>query len=225
MDAWFIKDTTLLQRLKEEDLQRVRRICPPHTYQRGSAIFRTGDPATHMHIIVAGQVKLVRVTASGKERIVALCSSDDFIGEAFLPAENAYHVDAIALSEVHTCPVSREQFMRLQTEVPQFALTFTEILVARLLYCREQFINAHEPVRSRIIQALIEQTQRFGKQLEGNWYGIKTDLTHDDFGALIGATRVTVSQTLAELRERGLVEGTRGEYRLNLPALESLVER
>ena len=224
MDPWFIKDTKLLQKLKPADLERVRRICPLNTYPRGRAIFRTNEPATHMHIIVDGQVKLARATVKGSERIFALCGRDDFIGEAFLPAESAYRADAIALSEVHTCPVSREQFLQLQTEVPQFALTFTEILVARLLYCREQFINAHEPIRNRIVRLLIEQTQRSGHALKDGWFELKAKLSHEDIASMIGATRVSVTVTVADLRERGLVDGTRGEYRLNLPALQSFIE-
>jgi hypothetical protein len=41
---------------------------------------------------------------------------------------------------------------------------------------------------------------------------------------MIGSTRVSVSQAIIDLREHGLLKGTRGEYWIHLPALESLVE-
>ncbi len=74
------------------------------------------------------------------------------------------------------------------------------------------------------MKTLVEQARRFGKAAEEGWFELQTELRHEDIASLVGATRVSVSMTISELRERGLLEGTRGSYRLNVTALESLVE-
>jgi len=222
---WYVKNTAFSERISADDKSTFRRICPDKTFAKGSAVFRAGDAATSLHVIAKGQVKLVTSTASGNERILAICGPDDFIGEAFLQQESHYRVDAVALTDVMTCPMSREQFMRLALNAPTFVLSFAEILAGNLFQCREQLSNAYDPVRVRMVKVLLEQTQRFGRPLgEAGWFELVTELKHEDIAALISATRVSVSMALAELRDEGFVVGTRGHYRLNVPALTSSVE-
>lgn len=225
VEPWFVKDTNFAFRISPEDREVFRRICPDKTFRKGQAIFFAGDPATDLHVIAEGQVKLVTPTASGNERILAICGPFDFIGEAFLHDSDQYRVDAIALTEVVTCPMSRTQFLQVAAEAPTFALSFSEILADHLFDCREQLGAAYDPVKVRLVKILLNQTRRFGRRLDDEgWHELTTELKHEEIASLISATRVSVSMAFAELRDEGLVEGTRGQYRLHVPALESLAE-
>jgi CRP-like cAMP-binding protein len=223
MRPWFIKDTGFSQKIAAEDKAVFMKICPDRRFPKGSTIFRSGDPATHLHVIADGQIKLVVPTASGNERILAICSPDDFIGEAFLREAERYRVDAVALTDAVTCPMSREQFMQLGLKAPNFIVGFAEILASHLFHCREQLLSAYDPIKLRVVKVLLEQAQRFGNS-DGDWHELKTELKHDEIAALISSTRVSVTMALTELREEGLVEGSRGHYRLFVPALMSLLE-
>jgi CRP/FNR family cyclic AMP-dependent transcriptional regulator len=134
---WFIRDTAFSTRISEEDKAAFMQICPVKQYQEGDAVFSSGDPATDLHVIAAGQIKLVVPSDSGQERILAVCGKDDFIGEAFLSTIEHYRVDAIALTEAMTCPISRTQFLQLSLNAPHFVLSFVEILASRLANCRQ----------------------------------------------------------------------------------------
>lgn len=223
-EPWFLKDTGFTRRMSEKDKEKFLEICPKRPYRKGTALFRMGDPAEDLHIILKGQVKLSRVTARGNERILAICGPDDFAGEAFLSGVNHYRADAVALSEVKACCVNHEQFRRLMVSVPNFIVTLVEILSLYLCHCREQLTITDDPIGIRIAKALIEQARRFGRQEEKGWYKWETELGHDDLAALVSASRVSVTTAISELRERGFLRGTRGVYRLNIPALESLLE-
>jgi hypothetical protein len=115
IQPWFLNSTDFYERVSKEDLEVFRRICPRQHYQKGSYIFRSGDPASELHLIEEGRVKLVSLTPTGGARILAFCGHGDFIGEAFLKEKNRYRADAVALSEVATCPMSRTQFLQLLT--------------------------------------------------------------------------------------------------------------
>lgn len=220
---WFIRDTAFSKRLSPEDLAIFLQVCPDKRYRKGDVIFYAGDPATDMHIVAAGQVKLVSQAMSGSERILAICGPDDFIGEAFLTEEERYRVDAIALTETMTCPVSRKQFLQVSRQAPGFALSFAEILASHLFYCRQQLSDAFDPVKVRLIKALLDMAGRFGKPHDGSdWLDLQIDLKHEDLASLVSATRVSVTMAFTELREEGLVKGSRGRYLLNIPALASL---
>lgn len=199
------------------------RVCPEKHYARGELIFRIGDPATSLHVIAEGQVKLSAVSSDGRERIVAICGPDDFIGETFLQQVQTYRVDAVALTPAVTCPMSRDQFLELALRAPTFALSFAEILATQLFSCRDQLAYAHDPVLQRLVRVLLEQTERFGVPLTDGWYSLETELSHEQLAAMISATRVSVSSAFAELRSSGLVEGSRGRYRMFFSGLQTLV--
>lgn len=220
---WFIHDTGFSTRIDDRDMQLFMRICPEKTYGRGDAIFRSGDAATSLHVIVEGKVKLVTGTPKGQERILAICGPDDFIGEAFLQDASIHPVDAVALAPTVTCPMSRDQFLELSLRAPTFVLSFAEILASHLFHCRNQLSSAYEAVAQRLVRALLEQTERFGRPLQDGWYELRTELRHDELASMIRATRVSVSMAFAELRERGLIEGSRGVYRLYMTGLRELL--
>ncbi len=220
---WFIRDTAFSKRLNPEDLAIFMQVCPEKRYRKGDVIFYAGDPATDLHIVAAGQVKLVSQAMSGSERILAICGPDDFIGEAFLAEQERYRVDSVALTETMTCPVSRKQFLEVSRQAPGFALSFAEILASHLFYCRQQLSDAFDPVKVRLVKSLLDMAGRFGKPHEdGEWFDLQLDLKHEDLASLVSATRVSVTMAFTELRDEGLVKGSRGRYLLNIPALASL---
>jgi CRP/FNR family cyclic AMP-dependent transcriptional regulator len=224
MKPWYVKDTQFAQRISEQDMSIFQRVCPDRRYTRGETIFRAGDLATDLHVLAQGQVKLVTLSANGSERILAILGPSDFFGEAFLGDAAYYSVDAVALSDVMTCPVSRAQFLQMSLQAPQFVLTFTQILASHLFDCREQLSASYAPVKFRVIRVLLEQAERFGTHEASGWTTFKTVLKHEELAAMVSATRVSVSMAIAELRDAGLLEGTRGNYRIHSEALVKRLE-
>ncbi|MCA9838416.1 MAG: Crp/Fnr family transcriptional regulator [Trueperaceae bacterium] len=221
---WFIKDTAFTSRVSEEDMAVFMKVCPDKRYKKGDFIFHAGDDATDLHVLAQGQVKLVTPTASGSERILAILGPNDFFGEAFLAEDETYRVDAIALTDAMTCPVSRNQFKHMALSAPGFVLTFAEIMAGHLFACRDQLSSSYAPVKARVIKTLLEQAKRFGRDEGTGWVKLSTELKHEELASMITATRVSVSMAMAELRGEGLLEGTRGEYRLHVGAMHDQLE-
>lgn len=223
--TWFVRGSGFMERVAPEDRDTFLRVCPERRYQPGESVFRIGDPATDLHIIARGKIKLVRPTVTGHERIVAICGPDDFIGEAFVRDADHYRVDAVALSEVTTCPIDRDQFKQVAARAPGFALTFAEVLASHLHYCRDQMSASYDPVRVRVAKILLEQAERFGQPLtEPGWVRLDTELRHEDLAALASATRVAITMGIGELREQGLLRGSRGHYELDVDSLRAATE-
>ncbi|MEM7737155.1 MAG: Crp/Fnr family transcriptional regulator [Deinococcota bacterium] len=228
MKPWFVTDTGMTNRLTDNDWDVFHTICPSRQFTKGDVIFHAGDPASHLHIVADGQVKLVTVTPTGNERILAVCGHEDLIGEAFLSAETYYRADAVALTDARTCPISREQFLAVVREAPNFALGFAEVLAEQLFGCYEQLGDSYAPVKYRVAKVLLEQVRRFGvgqqaDQTGTGWYHLETALKHEEIASMVTATRVSVSMAMAELKRDGILEGTRGHYRLDVDALQDLI--
>ena len=224
VQPWHVPKSGLTTSVSPQDLSLFMSVCPEVRYPAGSALFRIGDPAEHLHVITKGQVKLVVGNTRGQERILAVSGPDDLIGEAFVFDRDRYRVDAIALEEVATCPMSRAQFAQLAERSPTFALTFAAVLATNLFRCRDQLAQAYDPIRMRVTKVLVEHAQRFGEQERDGWHRLHTRLRHEEIASIVSATRVSVTMALTELREMGLLQGTRGRYRLRLEGLSDIAE-
>jgi CRP/FNR family transcriptional regulator, cyclic AMP receptor protein len=221
---WFAQGTRFSEVMAGDAMSEFMRICPERPFSRGSYLFRQGDPATQMHVIAKGQVKLVTLTPEGNERVIAVLGPDDFLGEAFVIDVEHYLLDAVAITDVVACPMDRDQFTRLALHAPTFTVRFAEILATNLVRCRELLTHSLDPVKRRVAKVLLDQGERFGESVDGSdLVSLRTELRHDDIASLASATRVSASTAIAELRELGIVEGSRGAYRMSLEGLRAYV--
>lgn len=222
--AFIVRNTRFSEVIARQDMDVFMRVCPERPYGRGDAVFRAGDPAHEMHVIAEGRVKVTVSTPEGEERILAICGPDDFIGDAFVAEGATYRAEAVALTEVVTCPVSRVQFLQMSLNAPGFVLGMCEILSGHLFACRAQLASGYDPVLVRVAKVLLDLAERFGVRTSDGWVTLASHLKHEEIASMVSATRVSVTMAVGELRERGLLEGSRGTYRLHAPALTSMVE-
>jgi CRP/FNR family transcriptional regulator, cyclic AMP receptor protein len=223
--AWFARTTRFREIMAGDAMAEFMRVCPERPYAPGDHVFRQGDAATDLHVVAEGQIKLVVPTATGHERVIAVVGPEDMIGEAFVFDEPVYRVDAIALTHARTCPMNHEQFTQLALEAPDFVLRFSVLLATGLVRCRELLSHAFDPVRIRVAKVLLDQARQFGsREEESGIVALRTGLRHEEIASLASATRVSASTAIAELREIGVVEGSRGYYRIDVDGLAAYVE-
>lgn len=219
----YLSQPGFLERLSQHEMERLGEICPPRKFQQGEVLYREGDACDGLTILLEGQVKLSRLGPKG-ERILYVAGPGDFIGTNFLD-QNAYHrTDAVCLSQVTICPVKRAQIQIVARELPNVPLTLYQVLAQRLEQAQDQLELASAPVAVRLSQALLILAERFGRKEDAGWVGFGLELRQEDLAALSGTTRVTVTHTLGQFREQGLLEGTRGVYRVQLEKLRDYLE-
>lgn len=220
--AWAVTETEWTRLLSDRDMQTLGQICPPRPYTRGERVYRRGDPAESLHILLEGHAKLAQPTWLGHERVLTVCGPDDFFGENFLTGADRCLADAICLND-HTvvCPVSREQFLKVATRLPKVALTFAMVLAKKNAELEERLHVMTQPVQARVVTEL---ALRLGEDLGDGVYHLKFDLRHDEIASMANASRVSATQAISAWRAQQLVLGTRGDYRVNVRGLEALVE-
>ena len=129
--VWFAQGTRFSEVMAGDAMAEFMRVCPERPFRRGEYLFRQGDPASHMHVIAQGQVKLVTLTPEGHERVIAVVGPDDFIGEAFVIDTEHYLLDAVAITDVVACPMDRDQFTQLALHSPTFTVRLRYIVTGR----------------------------------------------------------------------------------------------
>jgi CRP-like cAMP-binding protein len=115
--------------------------------------------------------------------------------------------------------MSRSDVERLVVEQPRVALRMMEVLAQRLALAEARLEEmAYRGVAARIAAVLL--------RLERERSGTTVAITHQELGDMIGALRETVTKTLDEFQDHGLVELGRGKITLRDPtALRALLEQ
>ncbi len=225
-NIWVIADTGWSQNIQPNDMREMAVICPPKPYRNGEYIYRVGDPAESLFIVLEGNVKLSIPGSTGRDRVVTICGSDDFFGESFLSGSSKQHAQAICLADqTVVCPISRAQFLEVSRRIPNIALLFATVLAARVQTLETQLELMASPTQARLGRCLLLLTQRFGTELNPGVFKLNIGLKHEDLASLAATTRVSATQAISVWRAQGLIEGTRGEYQIQMKAFEAMIEQ
>ena len=93
----------------------------PQRIPRGEVLFRQGDAATEMHVVVYGRIKLSFVSPAGTEKVVDIIGPGGSYGEAVLFLETPHVVTAQTVADsLLLCLPKELVFERIDND-PQFA--------------------------------------------------------------------------------------------------------
>ncbi len=173
-------------------------------YQRNQIVYTQGEPADSVFYIQSGKVKKTVVSEQGKEAVVALLGTGDFVGEGCLTGEPLRLATVSAMTECVIARISKADITRVIHEEPAFAELFIAHLLARNLRVEEdlvdQLFNSSEKRLARILLILAN----FGK--EGRPETIMAKISQETLAEMIGTTRARVSFFMNKFRRLGLID-------------------
>ena len=201
---------------QENVLPLAASVCdyPRRTLSKGDILYREGDTADTVFRVEAGLLKLSLDLITGKERILNIVGPGDFVG-AITPSHSAQQETVTALSQqvdVRVIPAD-ELAGDLQHEVYAAA----GVQLARLRHTLE---DSELPVPARLARTFVRLGERFGHVGSDRTVHLTLPLTHDNLAAMVGAARETTTAVVGDMRNEGLINGTRGRYHFNMDTLQ-----
>ena len=205
-----LRRSPMFSGLDEESLDSVLSICDVHQWDKGSYLFREGDPMVGFFLVRRGAVSIQRLAADGSEKVIHVFRANESFAEGALTSGN-YPADAVAVEESETLRVAKSGFMRLLKSDNEFALR-TILSLSRQL---RMLVNDIEDQQShgaleRLGEWLLRRCGGSGTGVDGGGGGngsVEIDLGMPKL-ALAGELRMrseTLSRTLAKLRGDGLI--------------------
>ena len=92
----------LFEPLSPDERERLAAGCRMRAFARGAALFREGERADGMHIVLRGVVKVVRFAPDGREMVLHLVRKGNTIGEAAMFQKGTFPASAVAVDDVET---------------------------------------------------------------------------------------------------------------------------
>jgi HEAT repeat protein len=128
----FLRGVPLFAALPPQDLQPIAAIATEHTYEDGDTIAVQGEPGEEMHIIVSGEVAVSMQDAAGDERVVAVRSQGEAVGEMAVITHEPRVATLLARGSVRVLTIARPQFEAILRERPDTAIGVIRVLSRRL---------------------------------------------------------------------------------------------
>jgi CRP-like cAMP-binding protein len=207
------------------------------TVARGSVLYREGEKASAPYLVASGVLRVSVDALGGRSRLVDLVGAGDIVGTAAL--EDEFHAETVTAAEVGARLLIIDLGATLASREGRSQLTSG--LVRQLVRSRELADDLGLPMGARICRILARLAERLGESVDsagdvlddqrfadaevGQWRHLPFSLTHDDVALLAGCARVTATRILGDLKEAGVLDGSRGDYALVPSALQDAADK
>lgn len=215
----------LLAPLPASERAALARRCRWRRFRAGEQIIDHQGDTAEVCFIVAGRVRVVTHSASGREISFDDIEAGGFLGEMSAIDGQPRSASVVALTEGTVAAfLAPKPFLELVAGHPDLAVTVMRRLcrIARITTDRiveMSTLGANNRVHAELLR-LARRARR-----EGPAAVIAPIPTHADIASRVGTTRETVARVLGELSRDGLVERRPGALAvLDLARLEALVE-
>ena len=173
-------------------------------YSKDQMVFSQGDAADAIFYIQKGKIKLTVVSNRGKEAVIAILNSGDFLGEGCLAAQPLRLATASTMSGCSIVRLEKAAMIRVLHDEPTFSEMFVSYLLSRNMRIEEdlvdQLFNSSEKRLARVLLLL----SHFGK--EGKPEPVIAKISQETLAEMIGATRSRVSFFMNKFRKMGFIE-------------------
>ena len=202
---WYLKQVKLFSDLSDVEMDEMNKMTRMEAFKKKQPIYLPGDPGDYVYLLKSGRVKISKIGDDGKELTLAVLEPGEIFGEVEVLEETTRDSVAEVMDDADICLIKREDFERFLKSQPQCSFKLTKLIGFRL----KQIENRIEDIvfrdaPARLAHLLINLSDSFGRDVpEGR--ALKTKVTHQELANLIGTTRETVSLTLGQFRQTGLI--------------------
>ncbi|MEC7759682.1 MAG: Crp/Fnr family transcriptional regulator [Candidatus Neomarinimicrobiota bacterium] len=200
-----LRNVPIFTDLTDSDLTKIASKMVPRVYEKGQMILLEESMGETFFIITQGAVKVTRLSADGREVILAILGESDFFGEMSLLDGEGRSANIVANEGAKVLTLSRNDFLDCLESYPKIAIALLEELATRLRKSDQQIESLSlSDSEHRIGIALIRLAGELGTIKQGH-VTVKNLPYQQDIANMAGTSRETVSRTLKLLEDKKLV--------------------
>ena len=186
---------------------RVVRLAPQQM------LFVAGDPGDGCYQVEEGLLKVVALSPSGGDRILAILGPGELVGELSMIDGLPRSASVTTLRESKLSFVSRSVFNAVTHKQPEIYRHITALLARRLRNVDDALTaTSFLPLKARTARALLGLSDAFGKDVGSGRILIRQKFSQGDLAAMAGVARENCSRILQDWTRRSLVSRLAGYY-------------
>jgi CRP-like cAMP-binding protein len=173
-------------------------------YKKKQAIYVEGNHPTSLFYIQKGKVKIFKKNDDGKELVVDLYNTGDFLGYVALLEGGTYKETAEAMEESEIAVIPREDFEELLNNQQEVAVQFIRMLARNVTVKEQQLLGlAYNSLRKKVAEALVNLYNKYNERKETHF---TIDISRDNLATIAGTATESLIRTLGDFREEKLID-------------------
>jgi CRP/FNR family transcriptional regulator, cyclic AMP receptor protein len=174
------------------------------THRKRDIIFSQGNAADAVFYIRKGKIKVTFLSKQGKEAVVAILGTDEFVGEGCLIGQPKRLATASAMTECVTMRVEKTEILRVLQDEPAFSKMFVSHILTRNARVEEDLVDQLFNSTEKRLARLLLLLANFGK--EGRPEPLIAKISQETLAEMIGTTRSRVSHFMNKFRKAGFID-------------------
>ncbi len=209
MNTDTLSRSRLFTGLASDDIARITRLAEMIQVKRDTFLFADGDTATHLYLIVTGQVRVYKLTPAGQQSVFRIAGAHEVIGLSTIVPNSRYTLYAQSISMCYILAWSSKTVQSLMQQFPQLQQNCIQLLNEYREDLQDQLLEiATDDVEKRLAKVLVRWMKRHCDMARPA--PLTIPLLQRDLADLIGASHYTISRVLHQWQEEGLVQVQHG---------------
>lgn len=219
-----LKDILLLSELDEDEVSIVEKNCRWKTYGSGEQIIDQHSDTRDIFFVVAGRVRVVNYSLSGREITFDDLEPGSHFGELAAIDGLPRSASVMALDEARIASLPADQFHQMVLDHPEIALKLMKHLAHLVRTSTARIMDLSTLGANNRIHADLLRLAR--KVTEDDMTAVISPIpVHSDVASRVSTTRETVARVMNDLARKGIVERQKNALVVqDLERLEDMVE-
>ena len=204
-----VRKAPVFSAVADKPLREFLHLCQTVKFAPDQLVFRAGQPADRFYLVLAGQVKIFKLSSRGDEQILHLYGTGETFGEAAMWGGGKYPAHAQPLEPCRLLVVWRDRLREALTHNGELAMGMLAGLSAKL----REFATLIEQlslkeVPARLAGVLLHQARKAGSNT------FRLAQSKRELASQIGTVAETLSRAFGKLRSAGIVQVDGSQIRI-----------
>ncbi|WP_292294656.1 Crp/Fnr family transcriptional regulator [Marivita sp.] len=185
-------------------MQKLIALGNQRTFSPNQHLYRQGDPASQIFVLLSGSVKATSTHAHGFDTLLKIHRPGSLLGLSALRSRGVRDANGIAIEKIQTTSFSSEVFLKVLEEDAALGIMLVRVLLRRQqqLHARIRAILGNS-VEQRLADVILELSAEAAGT--GDSAFTEVAITHEDLASLVISRRQYVTGILRTFVSRGLV--------------------
>lgn len=178
------------------DVEMLTEVGEPISRHPGTHLFEEGEEAVSAYVVQSGEIDLYR-TENGRRRVVPRVGAGSVLGDIAMFGQGTYISSAQAVGRVRAYRLDRDRLIPQLAHHPAVCMRWLVAGLRQLEETQRRVLHLmRKTVLAQVADLILEESQDAGT----------VTLSQAAIVTLLGASRQTVNESLARMKEIGAVE-------------------